>query len=329
MKSGKVSQTVLKRSVLKPLQGAGQDLQIPLAPYETCGCIENQGELILTSSSTVYGNSANLAVYAMARAVNDLAARGAEALSVGLQILLPVNLHESRLRKMTEEAARAGNAHAVKVISADVQVSPVIETAVVSVHGMGVLKKEKLTASGMGHPGQEIVLMKWIGFEGSLRILDEKREELEKRFVPAFFHPVEQMRDEIFSAEAVRTAREYGAGAMRQIQDGGILAALWDLAEAADAGIQVDMKQMSIRQETVELCEFYHLNPYQLTSAGSMLMLADNGQELCEKLCGHGIQASVLGRLTEGREKVMKSQEEKRYLDRPAPDELVRLYEQP
>lgn len=35
--------------------------------------------------------------------------------------------------------------------------------------------------------GQDIVLTKWIGLEGTLRILDEKRRELGKRFSGTFF----------------------------------------------------------------------------------------------------------------------------------------------
>lgn len=327
MKSGKVSQTVLKRSVLKPLKVMGDGQILPLAPHEMCGCIQNSEGRAAASSSTMYGESKTLLVYAMAKVVNDLATRGAKTSGVGIQILLPPQVHECRLREMAEEAARAGSAHAVQILTADVQVSPVIQTPVVSVHGVGVQKSEETIEPQMGRTGQDLVLLGWVGFEGSHRLLDEKREELKERFVPAFFHPFEALRDRIFAAEAISLAREYGAGVMQQISEGGILAALWDLAEAAGTGLSVDMKQMSIRQETVELCEFYHLNPYQLTSNGSILMLSDNGQELSDRLNEKGLKAAVIGRLTEGREKVILNGEEKRYLDRPAPDELVKLYE--
>lgn len=326
MKTGKVSQTVLKRSVLKQINGSGQERILPSASHEMCGCMENSADRTVVSSSTMYGNSIHLPMHAIAKTVNDLATRGARPSGVGIQILLPPNVHESRLREMTEEAARAGRAHAVQILTADVQVSPAVRTAVISVHGVGVQSREETVEPGMGCPGQEIVLLGWVGLEGSLRLFDEKREELRERFVPAFFHPLEKLRDEIFATEAVSTARACGVQVMQQISEGGILAALWDLSEAAGTGLSVNMKQMSIRQETVELCEFYHLNPYQLTSIGSILMAAHDGQALCDRLIGHGMKASVLGKLTEGREKLILNGEEKRYLDRPAPDELTRIF---
>lgn len=326
MKAGKVSQTVLKRSVLKQIHGSGGERILPAASYEMCGCIESSADRTVVSSSTMYGNSIHLPVYAIAKTVNDLATRGARPSGVGLQIVLPPDVHESRLREMAEEAARAGRAHAVQILTADVQVSPAVRTAVISVHGVGVQKREETVEPEMGCPGQDIVLLGWVGLEGSLRLFDEKKEELSGRFVPAFFHPLEKLRDEIFALEAAVSARKAGVQAMQQISEGGILAALWELAEAAGTGLSVDLRQMSIRQETVELCEFYRLNPYQLTSNGSILMAAADGQELCDRLNGQGMKASLLGKLTDSREKVILNGDEKRYLDRPAPDELTRIF---
>ena len=71
--------------------------------------------------------------------------------------------------------------------------------------------------------------------------------------------------------------------AMQQIGSGGILASLWELTEAANVGMQIEMSRISIRQECVEVCEYYHLNPYQMTSAGTVLMVDQRRRML---LCG-------------------------------------------
>ena len=84
---------------------------------------------------------------------------------------------------------------------------------------------------------------------------------------------------------------------------------------------------MTIKQETIEVCEFCHLNPYQLTSTGSILIFTDHGKELVSKYTEEGIQAVVLGRTTVDTARVILGGEEKRYLDRPAADELLKIYE--
>ncbi len=116
--------------------------------------------------------------------------------------------------------------------------------------------------------------------------------------------------------------------AMQQIGSGGIFGTLWELAEAAGVGLEVDLKKMSIRQETVEVCEYYHLNPYRMTSTGAVLMIAEHGERLIQTLQEEGVRASMLGVTTAGNARVVTSEGERRFLDRPAPDELMRWWEE-
>ena len=327
MKIGKVSQTVLKRSMLKPLQYKRDEAMFAPSVEEMCyGVTCKEDEEVLHTSVVLYGDEKDLGVFALAQAVNNLASRGARMVGMDVHIMLPPHAYESRLKSMIEHIESAGSAHRVQVLSAKAEVSPIINKAMISLHGVGILKRGKLLQSHMGKPGQDIVLLKWIGLEGTLRVMREKQAELEKRFVHTFLNKLNTMEGQLFSEEAIGLAVQHGASAIHQITEGGILAALWEVAEASDVGVEVELKQMSIRQETVEICEFCHMNPYQLTSAGSLLVITDSGEELVQKCEDAGVQAVVLGRTTADNARVILSGEERRFLDRPATDELWKLY---
>jgi hydrogenase maturation factor len=240
--------------------------------------------------------------------------------------MLPPHAYESRLKAMVEHIERVGSSHAVQVLCAKAEVSPVIGKAIIHMNGVGILKRGELLQSHMGSAGQDIVLLKWIGLEGTFRIMREKEEELSGRFVTTFLNQIRQLEIELFSKEAIEIARKHGAAAMQQITGGGILATLWEMAEASKVGLEVDLKQMAIRQETVEICEFCHLNPYQLTSAGGVIIFTERGEELVRKYEEMGIQATLLGRTTADTARVIRSGDEKRFLDRPATDELLQIY---
>lgn len=328
MKVGKVSQTVLKRSILKPLQFHREEAMFTPSVEEMCYGVERKEDEDFISSSTVlYGDEKDLGVFALAQVVNDLASRGAEAVGASVHIMLPPYAYESRLKTMVEYVERAGSAHAVQIMCAKAEVSPVINKAIVYVNGVGVLKKEELLQSSMGKAGQDIVLLKWVGLEGTFRVMREKEEELAKRFVPTFLNQIRSLESEIFSEKEMKVAKDFGVSAMHQITSGGILAALWEMSEASGVGIEVDLKKMSIKQETVEVCEYCHLNPYQLTSAGSILIMTDRGEELVAKYESMGVQASLLGKATADAARVILGGEEKRFLERPATDELIKIYE--
>ena len=324
MKVGNVSQTVLKRSVLKQLHTKRKEILTDLSVEEMCTAVQiRDTEDVVFASAVVSGNSKNIGVYAIMRAVLDLETRGASAISVSVQVILPTYAYESRLKEMFRCMEERCASWGIAITCAKAETSPAVSQSVVSVTAAGSVEKGQLRTLAQTEPNQEIVLCGSIAAEGVLRIFDEKREELSKRFVPAFMRQIQGIESELEVFHALRSVT-----AMQQIGSGGILASLWELTEAANVGMQIEMSRISIRQECVEVCEYYHLNPYQMTSAGTVLMVTRDGNALVRCLEESGARASVLGVTTADHAKVITSGDEVRYLDRPAPDELMRWWEE-
>ena len=80
-------------------------------------------------------------------------------------------------------------------------------------------------------------------------------------------------------------AEESGASARYLMGEGGFLAALWKIAEASGVGLSADLRSVPIRQETIEICEVFDVNPYKLLSGGSILLGIRGGDALCSS-CG-------------------------------------------
>lgn len=328
MKPGKVAQTVYRRSILKQLHMDKDILLFAPSREESCyGIQEQPEEQVLVSSASLYGSEKDLCVFAMAKTANELATRGARPCGYSIQILLPDFAYESRLKMMIALAEETALQYGMQILQADAQVVPGIQTTVVSVTCLGCVKKDKLVRCNMARPEQDLVMIGHAGLEGALRVKRAREEELKGRFLPAFLDKMEERRQEIFAVEPIRRAMETGVSAMCQVGEGGILASLWELAESSDMGLTVDMRKIPVRQETIEVCEYFHLNPYQMTSTGSILMVIEHGKELADTLKAYGTEAVVIGYTTKGKERVLMNGGEKRYLDRPAPDELACFFE--
>lgn len=99
------------------------------------------------------------------------------------------------------------------------------------------------------------------------------------------------------------------------------------MASAGGVGLEIDLRAIPIRQETVEICEFFGVNPYQIMSSGSMLIAAEDGQAVVRALKDAGIPGTVVGRTTASNARILRNKEEIRYLDKPQPDELYRALE--
>lgn len=350
MNLGKVSQTVYRRSILKQLNTDENTALWKPGQEESCyGLRQTEGEKVLSCDVSLYGNEKDLCVFAIAQAVNHLASRGAEPKGVSIQIMLPDFAFESRLKAMIAAARQTAQEQGLQILAAESQVVPMIRTTIVHVTAVGTYVGAEVSdgtdgsaaasagngaeAGGgglvlgrMAQADQDIVLINHIGLEGTLRIKRAKEAELSERFIPAFLNKIETYQPELFARREMRAATAIGVSAMHQIVDGGILAALWNLAEGAGIGLAVDLRKMTVRQETIEVCECFHLNPYQLTSAGCVLAVTPKGEELADTLNRMGMTAAVIGRTTNGNDRIIRNGEEKRFLDRPAPDELTRIF---
>lgn len=57
------------------------------------------------------------------------------------------------------------------------------------------------------------------------------------------------------------------------------------------------------------------------------LVIAKEADVLAEKLRKCGVQAEVIGRMMDNNDKIIQNGEEIRYIDRPAPDEIYKIFE--
>lgn len=339
MKIGKVSEPILKRSVLKYLQPnndvecRGAAVGADCAFFSKIEAVNSgksteKAELAVATASVSGEKSPRVAARAIMRATNNLAAGGAVPFAVQLHIMLPERYREIALKRIMEAACETAETLKVTISGGHTEVLPEITTPIVSVTALGWKqtvsvtneKAEKATARSNGTevtPGQEIVMTKWIGISESSRLAQEREEELLTRY-PLFFIKSAQNLEQYYSIiPEAATAIKSGVTAMHDVAGGGIFGALWELGERFGVGLQVDIKKIPIKQETVEVCEFFGYNPYEIRSDGALLMVTSEGRALVEALAAEGIFAEVIGTTTDGNEKVIINEDEKRFLEPP------------
>ena len=120
-------------------------------------------------------------------------------------------------------------------------------------------------------------------------------------------------------------AKSVGVNSMHDITEGGVFGALWEVAQASGTGLCIELKEIPVRQETVEICEFFGISPYELISSGSMLITSPRGHDIVRALENEGINAAVVGKVTEGNDRVLVNGEDIRYLEPPKSDELYKV----
>lgn len=326
MKVGKVPEAVLKRSVLKQIRTDRPEVLMGASVGEDCAAVALQeDEMFVLSTDPITGTAKDIGHLAIQITLNDLASAGAEPIGVMLTFLLPEKLSEAKLRAMMEQAEEAAHAANVQIMGGHTEVTRVVNQPVISVVGVGKAKKGRLISTAAARPGMDVIVTKWIGLEGTSIIAKEKETELLTRYPKALVDEAKGFDRYLSVLPEAATAVKSGVSAMHDVTEGGIFGALWEMAESAGVGLEIDLKKIPIRQETVEVCEFFDVNPYELISSGSMLMAASDGNGLVRALEAEGIPAVCIGKVTDGNDRVIVSGEERRFLEPPKTDELYRV----
>lgn len=328
MKVGKISEVALKRAVFKQLKSRRDEILFGGAIGEDCAAMKlAPGEVSVFSSNPVTGSGKIQGALAIYSAVNNLVCSGAEAVGVMVTVLLPEDFKESRLAELAEQMEEVCKALHIQVMGGHTEVTPAVCEPVFSAVAVGKVKEKELLHAKCAKADQDIVMSKWIGMEGSVAIVAAKEKELLERFPKAMIDKIKGMLPNCCVCTEAALAIKSGVSAMHDVSSGGIYGALYELSEAAGVGLEIDLRAIPIKQETVEICEYLGLNPYYLKSGGSMLMVCDHGQELVRLLDKEGIHAAVIGRTTSENAKAVINEGEVSYLERPKADELLKIRE--
>ena len=172
---------------------------------------------------------------------------------------------------------------------------------------------------------QDIVVSKWIGLEGTALLARQYYERLRERFPCRMIDEAAAFDKYLSVVPEAATAMKSGVCGMHVISRGGIFAGLWEMAQEAGVGLEADLRKIPVRQETIEICEVFGENPYEISSGGCLIMTAENGNALVAALERQEKPAVVIGRTTTGNDRVLYNRGHKRYLDKPR---MERIYQE-
>ena len=349
MKLGKVSVNVLKRSIWKQIHtrrdeminGAGAGADCAVFAVSDAGteylvsCVQESAVSARweeeSNPSGVAGGAllAGEPVRSMAQLIhkcaNNLAVSGAEPVAIMLTFLLPEETEEPLIRQLMIEAENTCKELSMQIAGGQTRTTKGVKIPYAIVTGYGKIIRGKDKSNevfGQAEPGQDIVLSKWIGLEGTAMLADRGRDKLLARYPAHLVDAAKEFDRYLSIIPEAATAVKSGVCAMHDASEGGIFAALWELAEGAGVGLTIDMKKLPIRQETVEVCEELNVNPYELLSGGCLVMTAQDGNGLVAALEAEGIPATVVGKITDSNDRLILNGDEVRYMDRPGQDAI-------
>ena len=170
-----------------------------------------------------------------------------------------------------------------------------------------------------------VLLTKYIALEGTALIAKAKEKELSGYFHPDMIKSAKQFKNYLSVEEEERIVTETAVVYTAALKEGGLLAALWDITEKLRCGMDIDLKSVPVKQETIEICEYFGLNPYELLSGGSLLIVTHEERKVLNALKSAGVNAEFIGNLHHGSDRLLWHNGIRSFLNRPALDRLFEI----
>jgi hydrogenase expression/formation protein HypE len=271
--------------------------------------------------------------YAVQVNANDIATTGAMPLWFLATILLPdATATEVLARDILAQIAGACRDLNIAVVGGHTEITHDLHRPIVVGCMLGEVEKDRLVRTGGAQPGDVILLTKGAPIEATAIIAREKRAELEGMFPAPFLDRCANYLHEP-GISVVREARlavdAGGVTSMHDPTEGGVVTALWELADACGCAVEVDLfgDENPWLPDGEALCKAFNLDPAGAIASGALLLTATPGRlrPLLAAYQRAQIPVYQLGQVGSGPPVVHDRQ--RGGLLRPARDEIARLVE--
>lgn len=299
MKEGKLDFEDLRNIILNNKTIKRKEVKIRNDVGEDCSIIDFGEYEGIFSTDPITGASENVGKLAVHINCNDIASAGGEPIGILVTILAPTSstLQEINeiMKEINEEAAKIN----VEIIGGHTEVTSAVNKMVISVTVIGKNLKGKSVKTAGAQLGDDIIVTKTLGLEGTYILINDHKARIEKILSKEEIEFGSNLINKLSVLREGKIGGEFGVNSMHDITEGGLLGGLFEVAMASNKGFKIFKEKIPMFDITKKVCEEFKIDPLRLISSGSMLITTKNGGGLIKLLNESGIEASIIGKICE------------------------------
>jgi hydrogenase expression/formation protein HypE len=165
--------------------------------------------------------------------------------------------------------------------------------------------EDRYLTSRMAKADDDIILTKGAAIETTAVLTRSFPKTVKKALGASLFEQAWRYLRRVSTVRDALTAvsvgvHEEGVTSMHDATEGGVVAAVLELASAAELGAEIDLQSIPIARETREICEFFKIDPLISLSEGSLVITCKpyKTTKVLAKLKAAKIESSVIGQAT-------------------------------
>lgn len=257
---------------------------------------------------------------------SDVALFGAHPRYCTISLLGPPETPPQIFLRIMNQACRAADEMGMTIITGHTGTYPGLSTEIGVCTAYGMIEKDKLIAPSGAKPGDLIVCTKPIGLELAVNLALTNKQLSRKIFGHKRTEELGRLVGmQSCVKEALQLAETGCVDAMHDATEGGLTAALKEMAEASKVGFKIDFKKIPICEEGHKLQERFHLSYKQLlsmSSTGTIIasVKPNKGQQVTGILNRNNLSASFIGSFEKTKRQILIKDEKETSFPRKSND---------
>lgn len=262
---------------------------------------------------------------------SDNALFGAKTEFCAINLLGSPSTKPAVFHRAMRQACDAANELEIAIVTGHTGTYDGLSTLLGVCTGYGHIDRDRLVTPGDAKPGDHVLCIKPIGLEVAVNFALTHGALAERLFgVKRTREFTKLVTLQSCVKEALLLAEIERVHAMHDATEGGLTAALNEMAEASNVGFKVEWEKLLISEEVNELREFYQLSNEQVLSMSSTgTVLAAVSPEAKDRvedvLQQNNIEARFLGSFTEDMHRILVKNGEETLFPREADDPYARF----
>ena len=325
MQVGKLDWEDLRQLIQNHRSVNREDVRIKSGVGEDCSVINFGSHECIVSTDPITGADKNMGRLAVHINCNDIASCGVEPIGLLVTILAPESATLEEISQVMAEIDEETRKLNVEILGGHTEVTKAVNKLIVSCTAIGKAVASKAVATSGAKLGDSLIVTKNLCLEGSSILANEYEGKAAEVLSSEEIAEAKAYIDNISVVREGVLAGKFGVNAMHDITEGGVLGALWEMAEASEKGFSVYEYTMPITEISRKLCSNFKIDPLKFISSGSMLISAENGEALVKELSENGIKATIIGKVTEKNGVMINEKGEELQVAPPERDELFSI----
>jgi hydrogenase maturation factor len=302
LSAGKLPVKLLKR-VLGDATPLPSDVLLGPGLGEDACALEVGSAVVVAATDPITMTGARIGRHVVLVNANDVAVTGGRPRFFLMTALFPVGSTAIDVEALFEEVRSTLHEMGATLVGGHSEVSPMVIRPIVVGLMLGIAEQKSFVSTAGALPGDQLVQVGPVPVEGAAVLAAEAGDRL-LALAPEVLRAAANALDDpgISVVETALLAAKMGATSLHDPTEGGLAAALHEIATASQVRLRVDRDRLLWFAPGVAVCEELGADPLATLASGALLATFRPGdvERAIESLRATGVPAAVIGVIEEG-----------------------------